>query len=260
MKALLLSDIHGNWPALQAVMHVEADANQIICLGDLVNYGPQPAECVAWAMQLTTPSLVVQGNEDRAFGLGKPPNCSPAYQHVSEAVQAATSPLLTAEMRRFLAKLPASQRFCLGEATCVACHSTANNKGPIHPFPGTPSAAWPWESDLIVVGHPDRLFIVVEHPNLLFVAHTHRPFQTDWMNTAVVNPGSVGKPLDGDPRAAYGVWEDGVVTLRRAVYDVEETVWAYDALALEHGIRRQLVEELRSGVRLAAHEPQELTV
>jgi len=260
MKALLLSDIHGNWPALQAVLHAEADADHIICLGDLVNYGPQPAECVAWAMQLTPPSLVVQGNEDRAFGLGKTPNCSPAYQHLAEVVQAATRPLLSAEMRRFLAKLPASQRFCLGDAMCVACHSTANNKEPLHSYPGAPSPAWPWESDLIIVGHPDRLFILIEHPTLLFVAHTHRPFQTDWLNTVIVNAGSVGKPLHGDPRAAYAVWEDGAVTLRRVAYDVEETVRAYDGLALEEGIRGQLVEELRTGVRLAAHEPKELTV
>jgi predicted phosphodiesterase len=45
MKVLVLSDIHGNWPALQAVLQAEPDAEQIICLGDLVNYGPQPAEC-----------------------------------------------------------------------------------------------------------------------------------------------------------------------------------------------------------------------
>jgi predicted phosphodiesterase len=260
MKALLLSDIHGNWPALQAVLHAEADADQIICLGDLVNYGPQPAECVGWAFGLTPPSLVVQGNEDRAFCLGKTPNCSPAYQRMAEAVRVATSPLLNAKMRGFLAKLPASQRFCLGDATCVACHSTANNKEPIHSVPGTPSASWPWETDLIVVGHPDRFFILIEHPNLLFVAHTHSPFRTDWMNTVVVNPGSVGKPLGGDPRSAYAVWEDGVVSLRRVTYDVEQTVRAYDGLAVEEGIRGQLVEELRAGVRLAAHEPEELTV
>ena len=50
MKILLVSNIHGNWPALQAVLHAEPDVNQILCLGDLVNYGPQPVECVAWAM------------------------------------------------------------------------------------------------------------------------------------------------------------------------------------------------------------------
>ena len=51
MKILLVSDIHGNWPALQAVLAAEPEADQILCLGDLVNYGPQPAECVAWAMR-----------------------------------------------------------------------------------------------------------------------------------------------------------------------------------------------------------------
>jgi predicted phosphodiesterase len=116
---------------LQAVLHAEADADHIICLGDLVNYGPQPAECVAWAMQLNSPSLVVQGNEDRAFGVGKAPHCSVAYQHLAEAVQTATSPLLNAGLRRSLAKLPCSERFSLGEATCAACHSTATNKEPI---------------------------------------------------------------------------------------------------------------------------------
>ena len=260
MRILLLSDIHGNWPALQAALQAEPDANQIVCLGDLVNYGPQPVECVAWAMRLNTPSLVIQGNEDRAFGLGTAPKCAHAYERLAEAVQAATSPLLTPEMRRFLAELQPLQRFCLGDATCVACHSTANSKEPLHSHPGVPSAAWPWESDLIVVGHPDRLFTLIEHPNLLFVAHTHSPLKTDWLNTVVVNPGSVGKPLDGDPRAAYAVWEDGRVTLRRAVYDVEESVRAYDALALDHGIRRQLVEELRTGGRLPAQVPEELAV
>jgi hypothetical protein len=49
MKLPIVSDIHGNWPALRAVMEAEPDADRTLCLGDLVNYGPQPTECVAWA-------------------------------------------------------------------------------------------------------------------------------------------------------------------------------------------------------------------
>ena len=52
MTALIVSDIHGNWPGLQAVLSAELDVDRILCLGDLVNYGPQPAECVGWAMSL----------------------------------------------------------------------------------------------------------------------------------------------------------------------------------------------------------------
>jgi predicted phosphodiesterase len=54
MKILILSDIHGNWAALQAVLAAEPDVDQILCLGDLVNHGPQPAQCVAWAMKTLT--------------------------------------------------------------------------------------------------------------------------------------------------------------------------------------------------------------
>jgi len=162
MKALVRSDIHGHLPVLQAVLLAEPDANQIICLGDLVNYGPHPVECVAWAMGHPT-SLVVEGNEDRAFGLGKTPNCSPVYQRMAEAVQAATSALLNAKMRGSLAKLPASRRFCLGGATCVACHSTGNNKGPI-PAPQRCSHL----HQCGIHGHPCRLRYARSPKNVRF--------------------------------------------------------------------------------------------
>ena len=257
MKVLLLSDIHGNWAALQAVLCAEPDARQIICLGDLVNYGPQPVECVAWAMRLAPPSLVVQGNEDRAFGSGISPNCVAPYNRVAEAVQAATTPLLAPEMRQFLARLRRFQRFPIDGADCVACHSTARNKEPLQARPGLPNSSWPWESDLILVGHFDEPFVLIGHPRLLFLAYTHSPFKVEWMDTLVVNPGSVGKPLDGDPRAAYAIWEDGEVNLRRVNYDIEETVRAYDSLPLEERVRSQLVDELRTGGRLGQHVPVE---
>ena len=54
MRILVISDIHGNWAALKAVLAAEPNTEQILCLGDLVNYGPQPAECVAWAKTTTS--------------------------------------------------------------------------------------------------------------------------------------------------------------------------------------------------------------
>lgn len=84
MKCLILSDIHGNWPALRAVLAAESDADQILCLGDIVNYGPQPGECVTWAMGLSSPSRVIQGNYDRAVGFDDDPHCSPVYAVLAE--------------------------------------------------------------------------------------------------------------------------------------------------------------------------------
>jgi NTP pyrophosphatase (non-canonical NTP hydrolase) len=106
-----------------------------------------------------------------------------------------------------------------------------------------------WESELNLVKFPD----------FLFVGHTHLPMKTRFRRTLVVNPGSVGQPKDEDPRAAYAVWDDGEVTLRRAAYDVEKTISAYRGLRLEPHIVNTLAEVLRSGGHLPLDQnPEEL--
>jgi predicted phosphodiesterase len=257
MKALILSDIHGNWPALQAVLAAEPDADQILCLGDLVNYGPQPEECVAWAMRLDLPNCVIQGNHDRAFGLGVPSRGAPQYQPLAEAVQAATDFLLTAKMKTFLAALKPLQTFRWNEISCVACH-------PIYAHPlgyclgERDDPGWQQtelsrlDTDMILLGHPDLLFVMLGHPDFVFIGNTHLPVKIKFYGTLVVNPGSVGQPLDGDPRAAYAIWQDGDITFHRAAYDVEETVRAYESLDLDKHVKRQLVDGLRAGTPVSS--------
>ena len=245
MKILLISDLHGNWPELQAVLAAEPDVDKILCLGDLVNYGPQPVECVAWAMGLRPPSRVVQGNHDRSFGLDSDPHCAPAYQVLARAVQLATSHLLTSEMRRFLGALEPLHRLRWGGASCVACHAIPSD--PLHGYLGGQGALTLWESELVQAGHPD----------MLFLGNTHVPMKTQFQRTLVVNPGSVGQPKDGDGRAAYAIWQDGTVRLRRAAYDVEETAGAIDRLNVEGHIKWRLAEELRTGGRVATEQRRE---
>jgi predicted phosphodiesterase len=261
MKCLILSDIHGNWPALRAVLAAEHDADQILCLGDLVNYGPQPCECITWAMGLSSPSRVIQGNHDRAFALETAPRCAPPNQQLAEAMQAATNRLLTPKMRRFLGALQPLQEFRCGEATCVACHSHATEKKgePLDSHLGEQNTQWPWESDIVLLGHPDKLFVMVGHPDMLFLAHTHTPTKSHWGNTLAVNPGSVGLPTDGDPHVAYAVWQNNEITLHRLAYDVEETVRAFEPLDLDEPIKQLLIEGLRTGTCLATHPVAEPT-
>src|SRR6516164_7526200 len=101
MKILVVSDVHGNWPALQEVLRAEPDAERILCLGDLVNYGPQPAECVSWAMQLNRPHRVIQGNHDLAFGLAIDSFGSPADRRLADAIQLASEWFLTPQMKQY---------------------------------------------------------------------------------------------------------------------------------------------------------------
>jgi predicted phosphodiesterase len=265
MKALIVSDIHGNWPALQAVLAAEPDADQILCLGDLVNYGPQPKECVTWAMQLNLPSRVIQGNHDRAFGLGVAQRGAPLYQPLAKAVQSATDFLLTAKMKAFLATLQPLQEFHWNETSCVACHTIY-----AHPMSYSlaerDDPAWQqselsrMDTDMILVGHPDLLFVLLGHPDFVFIGNSHLPMKTKFYGTLVVNPGSVGQPLDGDPRASYAIWQDGEITLQRLAYDVEETVEAYESLNLDGHIKQQLVDGLRTRMRPSKQVAMELAV
>ncbi|MGA2656231.1 MAG: dUTP diphosphatase [Verrucomicrobiota bacterium] len=245
MRILLLSDIHGNLPALQAVLAAEPDVDQILCLGDLVDYGPQPAECVTWAMRSLTPDWLVQGNHDRAVALGESSRSSAAYEALAAATQALGQQVLTAEMKQFLAGLQPLQRFQLDSAICVACHAVPSD--PLYLYLPENGPVTVWESELNSVKYPD----------FLFVGHTHLPMKTRFRRTLVVNPGSVGQPKDGDPRAAYAIWDDGEVTLRRAAYDVQKTVAAYHGLALEPPIVVTLAEVLRTGGHLPLDQTAE---
>ena len=235
MKLLILSDIHGNWPALRAVLRAEPDRDAILVLGDLVNYGPQPVECLTWAMNLGPGNWLVQGNHDRAVARHEDPHCSPAYALLARATQQATERMIPPEMRRFLDRLPPLQHVEIGELKCVLCHATP--KEPLYHYLTERGSVNVWESELEAA----------RHPHFLFVGHTHLPMNVRFRKTLVVNPGSVGQPRDGDPRAAYAIWQDGNVTLRRADYDVNETLHDYPALQLEPHLTSALCGVLRSG-------------
>jgi predicted phosphodiesterase len=238
MKILILSDIHGNWAALQAVLAAEPHADQLLCLGDLVNYGPQPAPCVEWAMKTLTSGWTIQGNHDRAVALDEDPRCSVPYQPLAAATQELSKRALAPGMKQFLAGLQPLQRFQLGTAVCVASHAAPSE--PLYKYFPRNSPVTLWESELNAVNYPD----------FLFVGHTHLPGKTRIRRTLVVKPGSVGQPKDGDPRAAFAIWEDGEVSLRRAEYDVGQTIRAYRGTPLEPRIVETLAGVLRTGGHL----------
>ncbi|MGA9778319.1 MAG: metallophosphoesterase family protein [Verrucomicrobiia bacterium] len=127
MKVLIVSDIHGNWPALRTVLEAEPKFDQILCLGDLVNYGSQPVECVTWAQEIASDAIVLQGNHDRALGLNLDPHCSAAYETLAAATQEITERMLTPELKAFLAGLRPLRRFHLDKAKCFACHASARD-------------------------------------------------------------------------------------------------------------------------------------
>lgn len=238
MKLLILSDIHANWPALRAVLDAESDADDILCLGDLADYGPQPVECVEWAARHLPFKRVIQGNHDWGITWNKDPRCSPPYRHLTAVTQSYSQRMLGIELCAFLRKLMPLRKFRMAGAKCVACHAAPSD--PLFHYLNTNVATSRLEAEIDIAGSP----------NFLFFGHTHWPLLLRSGNTLVVNPGSVGQPKDGDPRAAYALWQDGEVTLRRAAYDVEETVHAYTGTGIDPEDVAVLAEVLRTGGNL----------
>ena len=244
MKLLIVSDIHGNWAALQSVLNAEADSDKILCLGDLVDYGPEPAACVAWAMEQNNNSIFIQGNHDWGVALRKDPRSSPPFRHLTASTQAFSLKVLSCQMLEFLGSLKAINSFELLGRKCLACHATPSD--PLFRY--------------LRIGEKDleREIKAAGSPDFLFFGHTHWPLLKQISKTTVVNPGSVGQPKDGDSRAAYAVWENNEVELRRVGYPIEATVRAYTGTHLASSDVERLSTVLRTGGTLPPNGMTEL--
>jgi putative phosphoesterase len=236
MKLLIISDIHGNWAALQAVLRAESNADKIIGLGDLVGYGPEPVACVNWALQQQSRSIFVQGNHDWGVAWKEDPRSSLPYRHLAAVTQAFCLEVLSPEMLDFLRELNPVLTFRLAGQRFFACHAT----------PGEPLFRYLHMSGGELLPEVE----IAGSPDFLLLGHTHFPFVKSIAGTTVVNPGSVGQPKDGHSSASYAVWNDGQVQLRRAAYPIEDTVGAYAQSLLASSEVERLVAVLRTGGRL----------
>jgi predicted phosphodiesterase len=244
MKLLILSDIHGNFAALQSVLDAESDSDKILCIGDLVDYGPDPAACVAWAMEEWGKSFFIQGNHDWGVALKKDPRSSPPFRHLTTCTQAFCLQVLSEEMLRFLRTLKPIDSFQILGNRCVACHAAPSD--PLFRYLGTTEKDL--KDEITLAGSPD----------FLFLGHTHWPLLRRIGNTTLVNPGSVGQPKDGDTKASYAVWEDGKVRLGRVAYPIEATVEAYARTPLASSDVESLIAVLRTGGTLPSTGVAEL--
>jgi putative phosphoesterase len=186
-----LYDIHGNLPALEAVLADAADVDRYIFGGDYTLFGGWPAETIARLRELE-PAIWIRGNCERlvadAAQDGEP----------IEACRAALGDAVVAE----LAALPETAE----DGDMLICHgSPLSDSRSFRPEPA---------------GEDDELLAGASPARLMF-GHTHVPFRRTAGGVELVNPGSVGLPWDGDNRAAYAlVHDDGRIEHRRAAYDV----------------------------------------
>jgi putative phosphoesterase len=230
MKLLVISDVHANWPALQAIRE-EADA--VVCLGDLVSYGPFPRECVAWVQEHGM--HVVRGNHDTALAYRVDPRAADFKRGLAGATLEHHRRLLSRGEVGWLRRLPKEVRFRFDEYSFHAVH--ASPKDHLFSYRLTP--------DL-----PDEeLKKEVEgvRADIVLLGHTHLPMSRGAWTKVILNPGSVGQPLDGNPRASYVVIKDGVAEIRRVAYDIEVTVAGIREMGLGDDVTRALITILLTG-------------
>jgi len=226
MRILVMSDIHANLTALEAVLADAGDVDGIWCLGDLVGYGPDPEECITRIRKL--PNLIcLIGNHDAAVmgQLDQEAFNREANQSVNWTREQLSEASLT-----YLEGL------CTRIETMGVTLSHGSPRNPI----------WEYLLDLSTVLTNFSFF----RTRVCLVGHTHIPVlyvhngngTVDWSvpqanvaidipSRAILNPGSVGQPRDRDPRAAYAIYtpEDHKWEARRVSYDfpaVQERILA----------------------------------
>ena len=227
MRILVLADIHANWPALQAV---QEPYDACFFIGDLVDYGLEPSPCIAWVREHATHS--VRGNHDHGAAQLVQVNGRNGFKYLTSVTRPITQERLTADDRRYLSALPVSRTVTVADSRFLLVH--ARPRDPLDEYAVADADFW------------SRRLQNVE-ANVVCVGHTHHPYVLEVGDKLVINPGSIGQPRDGDPRASYAVIEDNRVELKRVEYDVEATVRTIQESGLPEPAKALLAEVVRSG-------------
>jgi predicted phosphodiesterase len=223
VRYLILSDLHANWQALEAVVaDAEGRYEQVLCCGDLVGYGADPNRIVEWVREHCP--VVVRGNHDKA--------CTGQddlewFNPVARQAALWTLQALTPENAEYTRNLP---------------------RGPliVESFELVHGSPFDEDEYVLAADEASQAFSYLER-RLSFFGHTHVQGGFIWNQSRVetiphtafrtepqvmeidpacaylINPGSAGQPRDGDPRAAYVLYDSGaqMVTYCRVAYDIE---------------------------------------
>jgi predicted phosphodiesterase len=227
MRILIISDVHANLTALEAVLKDAGDFEACWCLGDLVGYGPDPNECIERVRQI--PGLVcLLGNHDAA-ALNQIDIAS--FNLEARRALLWTQKILTPESIAYLKERP--ERIAIDSVTLV-------HGSPRHPV-------WEYLLDTRAAtqnfDHFDTPFCFVGHSHLPVIYQKREsrvyaemiipqvPGSVKMVPRAIFNPGSVGQPRDHDPRASYAIFDSG------------EAVWQYCRVSYDvAGVQARMME------------------
>jgi len=241
MKIALISDLHSNEEALVAVLEdiAKKKADKVVCLGDIIGYGASPGECVELVRK--NADIVIAGNHDMAaLGLTNKDYFNPNAKHAVEWTQNQ----LSKEDSQFLRDLPMVEEL----DDLIFVHANLNDP-----------SGWGYILDEF---DADTTFSSMNNHRLCFIGHSHVPvvfeegeivkylgnyehFPTLPDRKYIVNVGSVGQPRDGNPDAAYVLYDThhASIELRRVPYDIKNAQFRI----LRAGLPEFLAERIAFG-------------
>ena len=246
MRYLILSDIHANLEALEAVLAAGVVADATLVLGDMVGYGADPNAVIERVRELPA-ATIIRGNHDK---VGAGLESVRSFNHLARHAIEWTADVLTPAHRQWLTALPKGP--LVVDETAEICHGA------------------PFDEDVYIFDELDaQRALVTSRRQLCLFGHTHLPaafraddtddsfdsipirrdasfdIALDWEAKYLVNCGAVGQPRDGDWRAAFGVLDTttSMLTLKRVPYDVATA----QAKIIRAGLPEVLAQRLAVG-------------
>ena len=247
MRYLVISDIHGNWEALEAVLEAASNdsVDHVLVLGDLVGYGASPNQVVEKVSEVTSKKSVVRGNHDKVVaGIEE----GGGFNSVARLAVQWTCNQLSAENLEYVRRLPMGP--VKVAAGLVICHGS------------------PLDEDEYIISLEDAERVFTRHSaRMTFFGHTHVPtllaadderisvstlegdartIEVEPGKRYLINPGSVGQPRDRDPRAAYLIYDskERRIIWRRQEYELERA----QRRILDAGLPQVLAYRLAAGL------------
>ena len=217
MRVGAISDVHGNLVALEAVLADLPDLDALVCAGDVIGYNPWPGECVDRLRERDVPT--VMGNHDRKVATGT----NFVGNRMAAAGVALAEERLSDGQRAWIEGLPDERLLFDGRLQVV------------HGRPDDPDR----------YTYPEEFGpALLDEAPALVLGHTHLQGHERVDGGVIVNPGSVGQPRDGDPRAAYAVLDldELAVEERRVPYDIDAVREAVEEAGLPARTGQRLVD------------------
>lgn len=227
MKIGVISDVHANAPALEAVLNrlSELEVDRVFCAGDVVGYYPFPDETISLFIDHDVQSVL--GNHDAAVIGETPPNFNITAKRAIDW----TRRTLSISCYEYLESLPVVIEEDINEREMFIVHGSPREK--------LDEYVWKENVDQGIID-----FWFSSTPDFVILGHTHRPFVKSVGEAIILNPGSVGQPRDGDPKASFAVIDLKALNVDR--YRVDYEIDKVARKTLEY-LPRKLADRLYEG-------------